>query len=33
MDTQIYTKWYNLAFLGSYCSFVVKDLVEKFVVL
>ena len=33
MDTLIYTKYYNSAFLGSYCSFVMKDLVEKFIVL
>ena len=33
MDTHIYTKQYNSAFLGLYCSFVMKDLVEKFIVL
>ena len=33
MDTLIGTKYYNSAFLGSYCSFVMKDLIEKFIVL
>ena len=33
MDTHMYTKLYNSAFLGSYCSFVMKDLVKKMIVL
>ena len=33
MDTHLYTKQYNLAFLGSKRSFIMKDLVEKFIVL
>ena len=33
MDTHLYTKWYNLAFLVSQCSFIMKILVEKFIVL
>ena len=33
MDTHIYTKQYNSAFLILYCSFVMKDLVKKFIFL
>ena len=33
MDTHLYAKWYNLAFLVSQCSFIMKNLVEKFIVL
>ena len=33
MDTHMNIKYYNSAFLGSYCSFVMKDLVEWFIVL
>ena len=33
MDTHMYTNWYNSASLGSYCLFVMKDLVKKCIVL
>ena len=33
MDTHMYTKQYDSAFLGSYGSFVMKDFVKKFIVL
>ena len=33
MDTYLYIKLKSVAFLGSHCSFIMKDVVEKIIVL